>query len=176
MWYSKTPSPSRVLPNKWINYTTISTTKKKTHLKIIAQVFENRCYLLLACLSILPPWLSHFIRSDFSSAWILIKRSSQWNLIHTSSERRQHIRRVGTPKWAAHNPSRRESGQTALNFHFHFAAYNMCFAAFPQTVPDGRRSRWEARRIQKHTPAFDNPSVTILLCKSSGSLAHLILK
>lgn len=49
MWYSKTPSPSRVLRNKWINYTTISTTKKTSHLKIIAQVFENRCYTCGFC-------------------------------------------------------------------------------------------------------------------------------
>lgn len=78
--------------------------KKK---QIMEQVFENRSYLLLVCLSILP-WLSHFICSDFSNTWILIKPSSKLNFIHSLSERRKHIHHVGTSQWAAHSQSQRD--------------------------------------------------------------------
>lgn len=87
------------------NYTTIS---KTSFPKIIEQMVENRSFLLLVCLSILLPWLSHFICSDFSNTWILIIPSSKWNFIHSLSERRKHIHCVGTCKWAAYNPSQRD--------------------------------------------------------------------
>lgn len=154
---------------KWI---IIQQFLQKLFPKIIEKVLENRSYLLLV-LSILLPWLSHFVCSDFSNTWILIKPSSKSNFIHSFSERRKHIHCVGTCKWLHTTQVR---GIRTNHAEFSFAAYNMCFAAFPQTVPDGIRRLWEAHCIQKHTPPFDNPSVAILLCKSSGSLAHLILK
>lgn len=50
-----------------------------------------------------------------------------------------------------------------------------------QRLP-ANNSRWHRRRASGAAsgmvciPASDNPSVPVLLCKSSGSLAHLILK
>lgn len=134
--------------NKLYNH--FNNNKKKSHLKIIAQVFEDRGCLLLTCLSTLLTWLSHFICSDFGNAWILIKRSSQYNFIRTLSERRQHIHCVGTRKWAAHNPSRRDQDKPRWIFIFTLLLTICALQHFPKQFQMAQEAR-ERRAAFRNT-------------------------